>query len=57
MHANAAFGHRNHCALFERKACLLDHSSDQGSNVRAAQAFQRIRITDGERAPLTAKWL
>ena len=39
MHANAAFGHRNHCALFELNCGLPDDASNQGGDVRAAQAF------------------
>ena len=39
MHANTAFGHSNHCALFELNAGLLDDASNQGGDLRAAQAF------------------
>lgn len=57
MHANTAFGHGNHCALFELNAGLLDDASNQGGDLRAAQAFPTDPDHRRDSAPLTAKWL
>ena len=55
MHANAAFGHGRHCALFELNAGLLDDVSNQRGDVRTAQALptnpdyrRRLRPADGQ---------